>query len=415
MELWQRFKKPILAVGIIVAAIIIFAALKATKPQTPLKEVEERFWPIKVQTVSFGDVSPTLRSFGEIRAGREAELRAQVSGTVIAVHEDLGDGALVHAGDVLVTIDAFDYLATEKERHADLKEAEARLEEFKTMLAGEEKLLPVDQKQVTLAAREVERQRKLVKRKAVSKKSFDDAQTNLNDRKQKLLIREQSIARYKSQVIQAESSVEKAQTALSKAQRDVADTQLKAPFDGFLTQTDVTAGKQVSTSDRLGRLISLERLEVSFHVSEADYARLTRQNDLKGRNVTVHLRRGEKMLPFEAKVIRIDARVDAATGGRNVFAALSGLKLSTDLRPGLFVEVAIPDETYQNVVSLPAMAVHDNRYVYIVTDERLYQREVKVVVRDGDRVLVSDGLSADERVAVTRFAEMGTGVKVAVK
>ncbi|SCA55837.1 putative HlyD family secretion protein [Candidatus Terasakiella magnetica] len=415
MEIWQRFKKPLIAVGIVVAAIAIFAVLKATKPQTPLKEVEERFWPVQTQEVAFGDVKPILQSYGEIRAGREAELRAQVSGTVISVHNDLGDGASVRAGDVLVTIDGFDYLATEKERHADLKEAEAKLEEFKTMLVGEEKLQPVDKRQVNLASREVERQRKLLKRSAVSKKAYDDALTNLNDRKQKLLVREQTIARYKSQVIQAESSLEKAKTALSKAQRDVADTQLKAPFEGFLTDTDVTAGKQVSTSDRLGRLISLERLEVSFHVSEADYARLTRLNDLKGRKVSVNVRRGDKIASYEAEIIRIDARVDATTGGRKVFGTLSGLTLNTDLRPGVFVEVGIPDETYQNVVSLPARAVHDNSFVYVVKDGRLYQRQIKVAARDGANMLISEGLQGGDIICVTRFAEMGIGVKVMIK
>jgi len=415
MIFWQRYKKAILPVLILLAGIAIFAVLKATKPQTPLQDVAERSWSVAVQTVALEDIRPLVRSYGEIRAGREAELRAQVSGAVVSVHDELGDGASVRMGEVLVEIDDFDYVATRKERQADLQEAEARLVELQAMLTGEEKLLPLDKKQVALAARELERQRKLVKRAAVSKKAFDDAQLNLNTRRQNVLVREQTIARFQSQIVQAHSALERAETALSKAGRDVQDTKLTAPFDGFLTETDVTEGKQVSTSDRLGRLISLKRLEVSFHVSEAAYARLTQAEPLRGRTVDVRLRRGDREERFSGQVIRIDARVDAATGGRNVFATLSGLTLDTDLRPGVFVEVFVPDQTYQDVVALPKEALHEGGFVYVVKDERLHKRKVTIAVKDGERVLIAQGLDPGEPVCITRFAEMGAGVKVAVK
>jgi len=415
MELWQRYKKAIFPLVAILIGIGVFAILKATKPQTPLMEVEERYWPVAVETVQFANIRPLVSSFGEIRAGREAELRAQVSGRVISVADILGDGASVRAGDILLRIDDFDYVATEQERRADLHEAEAKLRELQTMLSGEEKLLPVDKKQVDLAARELERQRQLLKRSAVSKKAYDDAQLNLNTRRQNVLVREQTIARFRSQVVQATSGVEKAKIALSKAQRDVEDTQLKAPFDGFLTQTDVTEGKQVSTSDRLARLISLEGLEVGFHLSEVAYARLTRQTPLKGRMVEISVRRGAVVEKFKGKIVRIDARVDAATGGRNVFAALSGLTLDTDLRPGLFVQVNVPDEEYQSVVSLPVQAIHDEAFVYVVKGGRLEKRDVEIAALDGERVLIATGLQTGEQVCITRFAEMGSGVKVLVK
>ncbi len=414
MEVWQRYKKGIIPVLILAIALSIFAVLKLTKPTTPLQEVEERFWPVMAQSVAFQDIRPHLRSFGEIRAGREAELRAQVSGTVISVHDRLGDGTSVRAGDVLVVIDDFDYIATQREREADLKEAEARLVELQTVLAGEKKLVPGDSQQVSLAGRELERQRKLLKRGAVSKKAYDDAQSQLNDRKQNVLVREQTLARLKTQIIQAQSSIEKAKTALSKAVRDVEDTRLKSPFEGFLSDTDVTEGKQVSTSDRLGRLISLDKLEVSFHLSEADYARLTRQHSLSGRKVTVMVRQGAENSRHEAVVIRIDARVDAATGGRKIFAALSGLTLETDLRPGVFVEVSIPDDLYKGVITVPKRAVHETEFVYVITEGRLQKRRVVIAASDGNQVLIAEGLKAGEKICITRFAQMGDGIKVKV-
>lgn len=414
MEYWHTYKKIIIPVGLLILAVGIFALLKATKPMADLQQAEERFWPVATQKVSFQDMRPFVRAFGEIRAGREAELRAKVSGNVISVHEDLGDGASVRAGVVLVTIDDFDYVADRAEAQANLAEAKAKLDELIAVLSVEEKLLPMDVEQVTLSKHEVDRQAKLLKRKTVSRKTYDDALSALNERKQKTLVREQSIARLKTQITQAQSAVDKAATTLSKNEKNVSDTRLKAPFDGFLTDTDVTEGKQVSTSDRLGRLISLKNLEVAFHVPEADYARLTRLNPLGGREVTIFVRRGNDRTEYSGQIIRIDARVDATTGGRQVFAALSGLTLETDLRPGVFVEVSIPDELYQNIVVLPTTALHDNSYVYVVVDGRLQKRTIKVATVYNDNVLVADGLKTGDIVCLTRFAQMGDGAKVKV-
>ncbi len=415
MGIWQKVKKGVIPLVVVALGVGVFAVLKATKPVAPLKEIVERSWPVAIQKVDFQSIRPQLKTYGEIRAGREAELRPQVMGTVISVHPDLGDGSSVRAGEVLVRIDDFDYVATLEERRADLAEAQAKLNELEQVLVGEEKLLPGDKKQVGISLREVERQRKLLKRSAVSRKSLDDAQATLNDRQQAVLVREQSIARTKTQIIQAQASQKKAETAMKKAMRDVEETELKAPFDGFLTETDVTEGKQVSTSDRLGRLISLDRLEASFYLSEAQYAHLTRTAALNGKSITVTVARGETSNAHQAVINRMDARVDPATGGRTVFATLSGLKLETGLRPGLFVEVDVPDVTYEKVVSVPAAAVHDAEFVYVVKDGRLTKRPIKIAAKDGTNLLISDGLEKGENICVTRFAEMGQGIKVAVK
>jgi membrane fusion protein, multidrug efflux system len=415
MEIWSRYQKFLIPVFVLVAAVLVFAALKATKPQTPLTEVEERFWPVAHQSVVLSDVRPWLRSFGEVRAGREAELRPQVSGIVVSVHNDFADGASVRTGEVLVSIDDFDYRAGLNEQKADLNEAEAKLAELNAVLLGEESLLPGDNKQKDLAISEVGRQQQLLKSSAGRRKTYDDALSALNDRKQSILMREQAIAKLRTQVIQAQSAVDRAHIAVEKAMRDMEDTQLKAPFDGFLSDTAVAAGKQVSTSDRLAQLISLERLEIRFHLSEADFTRLTKSGDLIGRVIKVMVGQASQKSEFEAKVVRIDARVDAATGGRKIFATLSGLTLDTNLRPGVFVEVLVPDKLYQNVVTVPAQTVHDDQYVYVIAEGRLKKRDVTIGVKEGDQVLITSGLQVGDEICLTRFPEMGEGIKVVMR
>lgn len=411
LDVFKRHKKALLPILILLIGVAVFALLKATKPEPPVRPVSERSWPVHVQTVAFADHTPVVTAFGEIHAGLDGDLRPRVGGTVLSVHPDLGEGLAVQEGTTLVVIDDFDYQASLRERQADHSEAEARLQELELSLQSEEKLLPVDRQQVNIAAREVERQNKLLKRKTVSRKSYDDALSTLNGRKQNVLIRQQNIAKLNSQIAQAQSALIRAVSGLEKAQRNLDDTQLKAPFDGFITDTNVTAGKQVATNDKIATLVALGRMEVLFHLPERKYAHLTRHGPLIGKPVTFTV----QGTTVKAEIVRTDGRIDAQTGGRKVFAALAPQDLTTPLRPGLFVEVQLEDQLYQNVVSLPKSALHDNQFIYVVKDGRLEKRDVEMTATHGDQVLISKGLNRDEKVCLTRFAEMGSGIQVVVK
>ena len=53
--------------------------------------------------------------------------------------------------------------------------------------------------------------------------------------------------------------------------------------------------------------------------------------------------------------------------------------------------------------------------VYAVVEGRLEPRPVALLARVGNDVVVSGGLAEGERIATTRFPEIGPGVKVQVR
>ena len=60
---------------------------------------------MSVQIAKVSDESPRRRFYGEIVAGREAELRAEVQGRVIKVDDNFIDGGIVAKGDQLISFD----------------------------------------------------------------------------------------------------------------------------------------------------------------------------------------------------------------------------------------------------------------------------------------------------------------------
>ena len=109
--------------------------LALTKTVVTPEEPTERVWPVAVAQTSFEAVRPELLLYGQVVAGREVEVSAQVAGEVQSVSEVFVDGGVVRAGDLLVQIDPFDYRTALAERRAQLDEAMAELKALREVAA----------------------------------------------------------------------------------------------------------------------------------------------------------------------------------------------------------------------------------------------------------------------------------------
>ncbi len=412
-SLRKKFSKAVLPLAIIALAVAAFLGLRATKPEVAGKPVVERSWPVEVATVSPGTKRPRMRFEGDVVAGREADLRPLVAGTIIAVHPEFRDGNLLKAGETVIRIDPFTYEAALRERQAELAEARGRVKEVEAELAAERGNLERDREQWALARQDLERRRQLRKAGTVSERSLEEARIVESERNQRVMVRQQAIARFTARLAQAQAAVERLEWALRRAERNLADTSLKTPFDGFLYETDAAVGKQVGTNDRLGRLIAADSLEVRFHVPDAVYARLL-EAPLHAFPAEVRWRVGAREHVFPAVLDRVDSRINAASGGVAVFARLPELTADTPLRPGAFVSVVVADQPRRDLARIPTRAIHDGGTVYVVEDGRLAARSVETVAREGQDAFVRGALADGDRVVLTRFPEIAPGLKVDV-
>ncbi len=415
-RLWRpAIRKTALPIAILAVALAFAVFLRATKPDIERNKVEERVWPVSAVTVEIVDVQPELNLYGEIVAGREVELRPLVAGRVVEVGANFVDGGKVRAGELLVAIDRFHYESQIAERDAQLAEARAKQAEHQAELDAERKLIGRDREQVSLRGREVKRRENLLRKGSGSQKALDDARLALSEQRQRLIAREQAIARLGARVNQQQAVVQRMAVLLARARRDLEETRLLAPFDGFLAEPATAAGKMVGTGDRLARLIDANRLEARFHVSDDEFGRLVRTGHLRGRSASVIWRTESQDFVFSARIERSSSEIRAASGGVDLFARIAQTGLDTLLRPGVFVEIRIKDLLFEKVVRLPASALHGGDTVYAMVAGRLDARKVRLVARVGNDVLVRGPLKPNEKVITTAFAEVGPGVRVDVR
>lgn len=190
---------------------------------------------------------------------------------------------------------------------------------------------------------------------------------------------------------------------------------VRAPWAGRVAEVSVTPGQAVSSGAVLGRLVRTRPLWVDVALRPEDAARL------HGKPSGLNLRRasGAELLEIDARGVRlvsIAPEIDARTG--TVAATLEVDRTAEDLPIGSTVEAEVVLAGERRGVVVPEPALVDDSGVSVAyvqeSGESFRRREIKVLVRQGTRALVT-GLEPGERLvtrggaAVRRSALLSSG------
>lgn len=324
-------------------------------------------------------VTRYLEATGNTAAVNTTTLVARVQGFIQAIKYN--DGDAVKAGDVLFVIE-------QKPYQLSLEQAEAG----QSSAAADTKKAEADYKrQVDLAAKNI-----------ASQSTLDQATA----------AKDAAIAKQK----QSEVDIEQAQLNLGY-------TEVKAPFDGIVTQRDVSLGQLVGAGSptTLATIVQLEPIYVNFAVSETDVqdirssmrARGLTRDDLKKIPVEVGLQ-SEEGYPHKGNLDYAAPSITASTGTLMV----RGVLPNTDraLLPGYFVRVRVPRAQEPNMLLVPDRVIgsdQSGRYVLVANkDNDLEQRKVELGQQIGDLRVIAKGLKPDERVVISGLMSVVPGQKI---
>ncbi len=411
--LLKALLQTLLALAILFGAVQGMNSLVATKPDVPKRPVQEKSYAVETVTVAQGNFAPSIDVFGEAMAGREVELRALVGGEVMEVHPDLKAGGHVSKGDLLVSVDRFDYEGALTEAEANLIEAKAALLESEGRVSMEKATAVRVREQLDFAERDLSRAENLLGSGAVTERTVDDRRLLVSQRQQALEQSQNSLALEEARVAQQKAGVKRREWGLRNAQRQLDNTVLRAPFDAVVRSEAAEPGRLVSVNDAVVSLYASDEFEVRFTLSDNQYGRLLAESgSVIGRSAKVTWYLGNQPVVYQATVSRIGADVASTRGGVDVIATVVSDDTQVPLRPGAFVEVSLSDRTYENTFRIPETAYYGDGTVYVVNDSRLEPREVEAFAIDDGFILVSGDLSSGETLLTTRIPEAGEGLLV---
>lgn len=395
---------PPILVGI---AIFVFMVSGQQPPQKADRGEQTRF--VRVITVQERDFIPVAEGYGSVQPAQVWTAVAQVSGRIIAMHPRLRNGEIITAGTILFQIDPIDY-------ELNLAIAQTELAELDAQGDNSAASLEIERRNLSLAEKEFKRQQKLATQGTVSRSRADEAERAMLSSRSLVQNFENTIA-----LLPIQRSLQQAK--ITQAERDLANTNLMAPFNMRVTGLAIETHQFVSNGQTMFAGDSVERVEVIAQVSMADLRNLfvgqpnlpTDINSISdnlavitGFKPIVKMDVGNGLIAeWEAEFVRISDSVDPQTRTMGIVVAVDRpmQKIIPGVRPplskGMFVQVSIAGHTQQGRIVIPRSAIRSDQ-VYIVNSEnRLETRPIKRLYNQRQFAIIGEGLQSGDQIIVS--------------
>lgn len=221
----------------------------------------------------------------------------------------------------------------------------------------------------------------------------------------------------------ARARLKQAEVDTKQAALNLGYTQVKAPFDGYVTARRVSLGELVGANGptQLATIVQTAPIYVNFNINEqevlnirADMRRLgVTSEELRQYPIEVGLQTDEGY-PYRGTLDYVSPTIDRATGTLAVRAILPNQ--DQVLVPGNFVRVRVGAADEKSSLLVPDAALgtdQGGRYLLVLDKNNLVeQRKVTIGPRVGDLRVIESGLKPDDRVVVAGVLRAIPGQRV---
>jgi len=368
------------------AGLVLLLLLTAPDSDPELQQVA--LPAVRVAPVGLHDLVPAETVSGRLEPARRAEMHFELSGQVHS--RPVEPGQAVQQDELLLSLASGDY-------EDALDEAEARLLQESRDIQRDRELLTLSRRNYALQKNDVDRLQKLGADSLVSQSRLDEARI-------KLLQLEADVAQLRSRVDSAETRLALKQAERNRAARNLARTQLPAPFAGSVNAVHVQVGDYVMPNQMVVELIDASSLDLYVEV-RGNVAQSLQQ----GQSVDVLI--DAVTLPGKVVALQIDPDPVTFTHALRVRIAGSGA------RPGQVAQVHLPMRGLSRVTAVPNTAVlfdEGRTFVFRLEGDRLALVEVSLGERVGELQVVRQGIEASDHIVTNDVSALSHGQQVRV-
>jgi membrane fusion protein, multidrug efflux system len=311
-----------------------------------------------VDTVRFGPFA------GTVEPRYQSQLGFQIGGRVVARDVTVGD--LVRRGQRLAALDPIVSRFALTRAEADVADARAQAENAVATEA---------------------RTRRLLEGNNVTQAQLDAAVANRDT---------------------AQARLAQAQASLKKARDQIGYTELKADFDGVVTERRAEVGQDLSAGQTVVTVARPEVREAVVDIPEELVGAMPKDGrftvSLQSRPEVTALGTVREVAPF----------ADASTRTRRIRMTLQDPPPAFRLGATITVALTRPVEPRIYLPETALLTLDGRDYVWVVDGDGAHvsRRAVTVTDRRADRVALKDGLSAGERVVVAGAHSLSEGQTV---
>ncbi|RKD92813.1 efflux RND transporter periplasmic adaptor subunit [Mangrovibacterium diazotrophicum] len=342
---------------------IAFAALlafSACSNQSTNAETDTAI-PVSVEDIKLGSIEQTINTTGTVTASEETTLSTETDGNyVLKVNPRTGRkfalGDMVEKGQLIIELEDKEYL-----NGIGLEAKELNLK---------------------IAQQTYDKQKSLYDKGGVTLSELSSAQVSLVD---------------------AKDAAELAQIQLEKMQ-------VRAPFKGVITELPTyTQYTKVASGTEVVSLMSYSKLMLEANLPEKYINDLKSGQEIRVMNYTLP----DDTLHGRVEEISPAISTDTRTFTTKMAVENPGMKL----RPGMYVQAEVILDRKDSVVVIPKDVVVSSRrgkIVYVVSKGTAEEKQVTFGYEEDDRVEITSGLKANDRLVVKGFETLRNRSKVKI-
>jgi RND family efflux transporter MFP subunit len=375
---------------VIVGGVIGAVRLIETAPKAQRRPPTRQATLVQVEPAERIDTNAQVQAMGTVVPSKEVVLQPRVSGEIVELSPSLVPGGRFEAGEVMLRIDRSDY--------------ELAVERMKGQLANAQYELKLERGHQEIAERE----------------------WNLLGMQDEASEEDLELALRKPQLVKAEAALKSAEAALKEAELDLERTTIRAPFNCMVIEENIDLGAQVTVQTQLATLVGTDEywVQASLPVDQLRWISFPGAENKCGSPVIIHQELGAGVQgEWAGQVVRLMGNLEPQ--GRMARVLISVPEpldpsetdgTSLPLLIEAYVKATIEGHPVSNIISLPRNVLREDRYVWVMNEQdQLDIREIDILRRNRDRLLVSAGIEEGERVVVSDLPAPVAGMALAIR
>lgn len=319
---------------------------------------------VNVYTVQTGNATYFESYPGTATPLNQVDIKPQVSGNIIGIY--FKDGQVVRKGQKLYEIDQQQYRAAVEQAKANVAVAKANL---------------------ARSQQDADRYQELAKQDAIAKQTLDHQLADLESSKQQL---------------------QAAQANVASVETNLKYSEIFAPFNGTIGISQVKVGTSVYAQTLLNSVSTDDPMAVDISIDQADIPQFTRyfttvtKGKAKAKDTlfTAVLPDGS-IYPYPGELYLLDRSIDPTTG--TLKARITFPNPKNELKAGLTTNIRVKHASGDSTLLVPYRSLVETLgefFVYVVENDRAFQRKVSLGTRIGANIVVRSGVKAGEKVVV---------------
>jgi RND family efflux transporter MFP subunit len=358
---------------------------------------------VRVASARNAAIQRKVEFVGSLAGVEQVTLSSESEGTIEKIHADLGDP--VRKGQILLSVVPDEFRFRAEQARAEAAQVAAKLgiaPNAETADIDGTSLVRKAVAEYNNAKTDLERRKGIFEKNLIARKEVDDAEA-------RYLVAEANVraAREEANNLLATLRGKRAQVGI--AEKKLADTQVRSPIDGSVEARLVSPGEYLKVATPMFRLVNDRPIRMLGEVPEF-YAESLRTG--LAVELSVDSRPGKV---YRGTLQRIAPSSNVANRAINVEALFPNE--SRELKSGFFGKGAVILRTDPNGVAIPKQAVvtfAGIEKVFVISGGAAHERRVKLGDDLGDRVEVTEGVSAGDALAVSNTGKLVEGARVTI-